>query len=455
MFLGSDYLCFLFEEDFECGVYCCKWEMFIDLCLFELEMKYIFEGNWVYFVYESQVVGVNDYLIIQIGCQLIVIVCNCDGQFNVFINVCSYCGVMFCWYKSGNCSSYICLFYGWIFNNFGKLFKVKDLVEVGYLQGFNCEGLYDLIWVVCFEFYCGFLFGSFNFDVRLLVEYLGELVKIIDMIVDQLLEGFEVLCGFFSYVYEGNWKFIVENGVDGYYVSLVYWNYVVIQSQCQQCDVVDQLWIMSVVGWVWQGGGFYLFEYGYMLFWSCWVNFEDWLVFECCVEFVCDFGEVCVDWMIENLCNFCLYFNVYLMDQFSLQICIVWLLLVDCMEIIIYCIVLKGESVEVCVWCICQYEDFFNVSGMVILDDLEEFCFCQQGYQGSVVGWNDLLCGVEYWIEGVDVVVVVIDLWLCLSGVCIEDEGLFVLQYCYWQEVLFVVLECEWMQCVVLWEVVL
>lgn len=120
-----------------------------------------------------------------IGCQLILIVCNCNGEFNVMINVCLYCGVQFCCNKCGNKVIYICFFYGWIFNNFGKFLKVKDLVDVGYLDCFNYEGLYDLKKVVCFGNYKGFLFGSLNLDVFFLEEYLGEISKIIDMIVDQ------------------------------------------------------------------------------------------------------------------------------------------------------------------------------------------------------------------------------------------------------------------------------
>ncbi|EPR3314676.1 benzoate 1,2-dioxygenase large subunit, partial [Pseudomonas aeruginosa] len=100
-----------------------------------------------------------------------------------------------------------------------------------------------------------------------------------------------------------------------------------------------------------------------------------------------------------------------------------------------------------------QYEDFFNVSGMATPDDLEEFRSCQQGYQGSVVGWNDLSRGAEHWIEGADAAAAAIDLRPRLSGVRTEDEGLFVLQHRYWQEALLAALERERTQRVALREV--
>lgn len=248
MSLGSDYLRSLLEEDPERGVYRCKREMFTDPRLFELEMKHIFEGNWVYLAHESQVAGVNDYLTTQIGRQSIVIARNRDGQLNAFINACSHRGAMLCRHKSGNRSSYTCPFHGWTFDNSGKLLKVKDPAEAGYPQGFNCEGSHDLTRVARFESYRGFLFGSLNPDVRPLAEHLGESAKIIDMIVDQSPEGLEVLRGSSSYVYEGNWKLTAENGADGYHVSSVHWNYAATQSQRQQRDAADPLRTMSAAG---------------------------------------------------------------------------------------------------------------------------------------------------------------------------------------------------------------
>ncbi|MBF3348022.1 benzoate 1,2-dioxygenase large subunit, partial [Pseudomonas aeruginosa] len=137
---------------------------------------------------------------------------------------------------------------------------------------------------------------------------------------------------------------------------------------------------------------------------------EDRPAFERRAELARDFGEARADWMIENSRNLCLYPNVYLMDQFSSQIRIARPLSVDRTEITIYCIAPKGESAEARARRIRQYEDFFNVSGMATPDDLEEFRSCQQGYQGSVVGWNDLSRGAEHWIEGADAAAAAIDL---------------------------------------------
>ena len=52
MSLGIDYLDSLLEDDKEKGIFRCKREMFTDPRLFDLEMKHIFEGNWIYLAHE-------------------------------------------------------------------------------------------------------------------------------------------------------------------------------------------------------------------------------------------------------------------------------------------------------------------------------------------------------------------------------------------------------------------
>ncbi|WP_275629740.1 benzoate 1,2-dioxygenase large subunit [Pseudomonas sp. 273] len=443
MTLGIDYLRSLLEEDPVKGVYRCKREMFTDPRLFELEMKHIFEGNWVYLAHESQIPEKNDFLTTLIGRQSIFIARNKDGVLNAFLNACSHKGAMLCRHKSGNRSSYTCPFHGWTFNNSGKLLKVKDPAEAGYPSSFNCEGSHDLTKVARFESYRGFLFGSLNPEVRPLVEHLGESAKIIDMIVDQSPEGLEVLRGSSTYIYEGNWKLTAENGADGYHVSSVHWNYAATQNQRKQREAGEEVKTMSAGGWAKHGGGFYSFEHGHMLLWTRWANPEDRPAYERREQLAADFGQARADWMIQNSRNLCLYPNVYLMDQFSSQIRIARPIDVNRTEITIYCIAPRGESAEARAQRIRQYEDFFNVSGMATPDDLEEFRSCQQAYQGSAEGWNDMSRGAAHWIEGADEAAQEIELHPQLSGMRTEDEGLFVLQHKYWLQAMSEALAAE------------
>ncbi|MCW3480379.1 benzoate 1,2-dioxygenase large subunit [Neisseriaceae bacterium JH1-16] len=424
-------------EDEASGDYRLHRSAFTDEALFELEMKHIFEGNWIYLAHESQLPNNNDYYTTQMGRQPVVIARNRQGELNAFINACTHRGAMLCRHKRGNKATYTCPFHGWTFNNSGKLLKVKDPEDAGYPDCFNHEGSHDLKKVARFENYRGFLFGSLNEDVPPLADYLGEAAKIIDMIVEQSAEGLEVLRGASTYTFDGNWKLTAENGADGYHVSAVHWNYAATTNhRKEQAEREDKIRAMDAGKWGKQGGGFYAFEHGHMLLWTRWANPEDRPNFSRRDEYADRLGGEMADWMIQHSRNLCLYPNVYLMDQFGSQIRVVRPLSVDKSEITIYCIAPKGESAEERARRIRQYEDFFNVSGMATPDDLEEFRACQQGYAGIALEWNDMSRGSRHWIAGADEAAERIGLRPVLSGIKTEDEGLYTVQHRYWRDVM-------------------
>jgi benzoate/toluate 1,2-dioxygenase alpha subunit len=422
------------EEDDARGVYRVARDIFTDPELFELEMKHIFEGNWIYLAHESQIPNKNDYFTTWMGRQPIVITRNRHGELGAFINACSHRGAMLCRHKRGNKATYTCPFHGWTFSNAGKLLKVKEPEGAGYPDGFNKEGSHDLTRVARFESYRGFLFGSLNPDVVPLREYLGEAAKIIDLIVDQSPNGLEVLRGSSTYVYDGNWKLQTENGADGYHVSSVHWNYAATTGRRKETEQGDDIRAMDAGGWAKQGGGFYSFENGHLLLWTNWANPEDRPNWERREELAAQYGQARADWMVQRSRNLCLYPNVYLMDQFSSQIRHYRPLAVDKTEVTIYCIAPVGEAPEARAHRIRQYEDFFNASGMATPDDLEEFRACQFSYLGRAARWNDMSRGAKHWIRGADAAAEAIGLKPLMSGVKTEDEGLFVVQHQHWLE---------------------
>lgn len=74
------------EDDAGKGAYRVARDIFTDPELFELEMKHIFEGNWIYLAHESQIPNKNDYFTIHMGRQPIFIARNRNGELNAFIN---------------------------------------------------------------------------------------------------------------------------------------------------------------------------------------------------------------------------------------------------------------------------------------------------------------------------------------------------------------------------------
>nr|WP_298623514.1 benzoate 1,2-dioxygenase large subunit [uncultured Zoogloea sp.] len=427
----------MLEEDPAKQVYRIDRAAFTDQELFELEMKYIFEGNWIFMAHESQIPNPNDYYTLYVGRQPVIITRDKNGQLHAMANTCTHRGATLARHKKGNKSSFTCPFHGWTFNNAGKLLKVKDQnPDAGYPECFNKDGSHDLVKLGAFESYRGFLFGSLNPDVVPLVEHLGEATKIIDMIVDQAPDGIEVLRGSGAYTFDANWKLQAENGADGYHVTATHWNYAATQGRRTTDGKVDTIKAMSAGGWARQGGGSYSFKNGHMLLWTNWANPEDRPLWGKRAEWVEKFGEARADWMLKKSRNLCLYPNVYLMDQFSSQIRVLRPLSVDKTEAVIYCIAPKGEAPDARQRRLRQYEDFFNATGMATPDDLEEFRSCQHGFNARIVKWNDMTRGATHWVQGPDENADLIGLKPELSGVKTEDEGLYVMQHQFWVEVM-------------------
>lgn len=431
----ANYIDSLLIHDKENGKYQHNRKAFTDPELFELEMKYIYENNWVYLAHESQVANVNDYYTTYIGRQSVVITRDKEGQLHGLINSCSHKGAQLCRYRKGNKSSFTCPFHGWTFNNSGKLLKVKDAKAGGYPEQFNCDGSHDLKKIARLESYRGFIFGSLNPDVVSLKEYLNDATMIIDHIVDQAPEGLEVLNGSSQYIYNGNWKLQMENGADGYHVSSVHWNYVATMARRnydkEGTKAVDANgWSKSP-----RAGG-YGFKNGHILLWTTKLNPEVSPIYKQKDRLIEEFGEEKAGFMLTMTRNLGVYPNVFIMDQFSTQIRVVRPISVNETEVTIYCFGVKGESNEERSTRIRQYEDFFNVTGMGTPDDLEEFRSCQIAYESTELPYNDMSRGATHWVYGPDDHAEKMGINPVISGIKSEDEGLFVSQHEYWKETL-------------------
>ena len=262
-------------EDPAQGIYRCNREIFIDPDLFELEMKYIFEGNWIYLAHESQLAENGDYLTTWMGRQPVIVSRTRKGDLTAVVNSCAHRGAMVCRRRKDNRSTWTCPFHGWTYSNDGRLLKAKDEKGAGYPEQFRKDGSHDMAKVPRFESYRGFLFGSLNPDVPPLTEHLGDTARLIDLMADQSAEGLEVLRGASTYTYDGNWKVQAENGADGYHVASTHWNYAATTSRRLTGESATETKAMDASSYGKTRGGFYAFDHGHVLLWTTRANPED------------------------------------------------------------------------------------------------------------------------------------------------------------------------------------
>lgn len=420
-------------DDPQAGVFRVDRRIFTDDEIFELEMKYIFEGNWVYLAHESQLPTPGDYFTTYIGRQPVVITRDKSGELYCLINACAHRGAMVCRRKTDNRMTLTCPFHGWTFRNDGRLLKVKDPDGAGYPPTFDHDGSHDMTKVVRFDSYRGFLFASLNPDVLPLTEHLGDATKIIDMLVDQSPDGLEVLRGSSTYTYDGNWKLQAENGADGYHVSATHWNYVATTSRRSTGQSKTDTKVLDAGSWGTHGGGYWSFPNGHVCLWTWTPNPKVRPLWDKIDELKATVGATKGEFMIKGSRNLGIYPNVFVMDQMSTQIRHFRPITPDKTEVTIYCVAPKGESPANRARRIRQYEDFFNASGMATPDDLEEFRSCQRAFHASAAPWNDMSRGAEHWLSGPDPVAESLGMHQVISsGARNEDEGLYLAQHGYW-----------------------
>lgn len=417
-------------------VYRISREMFTKPELFELEMEHIFEKTWIYACHESEIANKNDYVTVTIGRQPLIITRDGDGQINALINACQHRGATLTRTCKGNQSSFTCPFHAWCYKNDGRLLKVKAPSE--YADSFDKEQ--RNLKKARVESYKGFVFVNLDVSSTIgLEEFLDDAKIFLDMMVAQSPTGeLEVLPGRSTYTYDGNWKLQNENGLDGYHVSTVHYNYVVTVQHRQDISQVKTLDYSKLGA---NDGdtddGWFSFKHGHSVLFSDMPNPDVRPGYATVMpRLIEENGKEKAEWMMHRLRNLNIYPSLFFIDQISSQLRIVRPVAWDKTEIISQCIGVKGESDADRESRIRQFEDFFNVSGMGTPDDLVEFKESQRGFQARLEHWNDISRGCNKWVKGATANSTLLGINPVLTGCEITHEGLYTNQHMTWQNYL-------------------
>ncbi|MGZ0714399.1 anthranilate 1,2-dioxygenase large subunit [Pseudomonas palleroniana] len=428
------------------GIYRVARDMFTEPELFDLEMELIFEKNWIYACHESEIANPNDFLTMRAGRQPMIITRDGNHQLHALINACQHRGATLTRVGKGNQSTFTCPFHAWCYKSDGRLVKVKAPGE--YPEGFDkaTRGLKK----ARIESYKGFVFISLDVNGSdSLEDYLGDANVFFDMMVAQSPTGeLEILPGKSTYSYDGNWKLQHENGLDGYHVSTVHYNYVSTVQHRQQVNHANGGGSNTLdysklgAGDTDTDDGWFSFKNGHSLLFSDMPNPTVRPGYASVMpRLVAEYGQQQAEWMMHRLRNLNIYPSLFFMDQISSQLRIVRPVAWNKTEITSQCIGVKGESDADRENRIRQFEDFFNVSGMGTPDDLVEFREAQRGFQARLERWNEVSRGSEKWVEGPTPNSEVLGIKPVLTGTEFTHEGLYINQHGSWQRFLLQGLE--------------
>ncbi|MBS0429947.1 MAG: anthranilate 1,2-dioxygenase large subunit [Proteobacteria bacterium] len=416
--------------------------MFTEPELFDLEMELVFEKNWIYACHESEISRPHDYVTMQAGRQPMIITRDGNGSLNALVNACAHRGATLTRVSKGHQSTFVCSFHAWTFRSDGKLLKVKAPAE--YPEGFDLSA--RNLKKARVASYKGFVFVNLDTEGTVSLEdYLGDAKVFLDLMVAQSPTGeLEVLPGKGHYTYAGNWKLQNENGLDGYHVSTVHYNYVATVQHRAEINAKKGEELANTLDYRKLGAGdaatddgWFSFPNGHSVLFSDMPNPQVRPGYDTVMpRLVKEYGQKKAEWMMHRLRNLNIYPSLFFMDQISSQLRIIRPVAWNKTQILSQCIGVKGESDKDRENRIRQFEDFFNVSGMGTPDDLTEFREAQRGFQGRMEKWNDISRGCEKWIKGPTTNSETLGIQPVLTGCELTHEGLYANQHGAWRDAL-------------------
>jgi phenylpropionate dioxygenase-like ring-hydroxylating dioxygenase large terminal subunit len=363
-------------------------DVFRDPALFELEMRHIFEGTWVFLGFASQIPKPHDYFTTWIGRAPVVVMRDASGKLGAFINSCRHRGALVCHHEQGNAKYHVCNYHGWAYDSAGRNIDVKDRKDGHYSAAFDRDD-HDLAPVARFAEYRGILFGSLNAAVPGLDAHLGEARFFLDLVVDQGAAGIELVPGCSTYTFNGNWKLQIENCVDAYHLSSAHPSFMRIVERRKSGESKNTLKALDFnlyrLPEVTRGG--FTFDHGHCVIWSKNPTPRVRPLFESIDAVRARVGAQRAEWMLYQR-NLTIYPNVQFAENASLQLRIIRPLEVDRTEMRIYCLAPTGESDRAREVRIRQYEDFFNSTGLATPDDTTCYEDCQAGYGARTLDWQ-------------------------------------------------------------------
>lgn len=192
--------------------------VYSDPAIFELEMERIFGRAWLILGHASQIRAAGDYFTTRMGREPVIVVRHEDGSVRVLVNRCAHRGTTVCAEGRGNTERFVCPYHGWSYDRAGCLHAMP--FESGY-AGKSAElGLRPVPRVALYR---GFIFASLAESGPSLEDFLGPARASFDDLVDRAPNGeLEVAGGVFKHVYNGNWKLMLENHLDGAHPAWVH-----------------------------------------------------------------------------------------------------------------------------------------------------------------------------------------------------------------------------------------
>jgi phenylpropionate dioxygenase-like ring-hydroxylating dioxygenase large terminal subunit len=374
--------------------------VYADPAIFELEMERIFGRAWLLLGHESQVKAPGEYYTTRMGREPVIVVRRDGGAVGVLVNRCAHRGSMVCAEGRGSVERFVCPYHGWSYDRAGALKAVPlaSSFPEGKLAGLGLKSVPRV------ALYRGFVFASLAPHGETLEAFLGPAKASLDDFVDRAPGGeLEVAGGVFKHAYNGNWKLMLENHLDGAHPAWVHASSVAVARNApdpgkpgeeRYCDIaVRQMRQNGAPEPVWEGTGIWTTPrgHGYMGDYHDDSRLVAGLGNPAFDEYrktlIAEVGEREADRILRvTLWNTILYPNASFMSQFR-QLRLIHPLAVDRSAVYTYSFRMKKAPRRLFRDTI-AFSNVVNGTGSwVLTDDLEVYERIQRGFSCGAVEW--------------------------------------------------------------------
>src|ERR1700722_1394445 len=201
--------------------------IFSDQAIYDEEMEKIFGRAWLMIGHESLVPKPDDFFHTYMGEDPVILTRDAGGTLHALLNMCRHRGNRVIRSDDGNAKRFVCTYHGWTYRNDGSLEHVPGESEAYYDKlDRPALGLVE----ARVETYAGIVFATWAKDAPSLEAYLGDARWYLDTVFNRRDGGMQAL-GPMKWLEPVNWKTLVDNCSDNYYVPTSHLSSAQVQSR--------------------------------------------------------------------------------------------------------------------------------------------------------------------------------------------------------------------------------
>ena len=189
-----------------------------DEVLHKVELRQVFQKNWLYVAHESEIAAPGDFVTRQMGEQSVIVSRGQEGTIRTFLNVCPHRAMRLCSEDAGTKQVFRCAYHGFTFVNDGSL-SGAPFRKDAYPNGVDTDRL--SLTAARTETYAGMVFATWNLEGPDLASYLGNARWYLDLVVGRA--EMEVVGIPQRFVVPTPWKVPAENFIaDAFHTATVH-----------------------------------------------------------------------------------------------------------------------------------------------------------------------------------------------------------------------------------------